>query len=205
MSSDSLYRLLLRSLWLGDKQTRQENWRSWDISHIQLSPYVYSVYSTNCHNRSWMQQVFVHDASGAWPNSIGSLPHSSSDAPSSIDMASHCGCWLGGITPDSSNGWMMMNWMIFQKEWSATGQTPMSVPRPSKGLCKCLPCCDTFITSSFVAHTGFTRVHACHACHVTSHSCGRHLSRHLPLCHASVYHMCDSRVILSSILLLLQI
>lgn len=36
--------------------------------------------------------VALHDASGAWPNSIGSLPHSSSDAPSSIDMASHYGC-----------------------------------------------------------------------------------------------------------------
>lgn len=116
----------------------------------QLSAYIYS---TNCHNRWWMQQIFVHDASGAWPNSIGSLPHSSSDVPWSIDMASHCGCRLGGITPNSSNGWMMMNWMIFHKEWSAIGQTPMSIPRPSKGLCKCLPCCHTFITSSFIAHT----------------------------------------------------
>lgn len=156
MSSDSLYRLFLRSLWLVDKQTWQENGRSWDISlpYTKLSPF------------------FVHDASGAWPNSVGSLPHSSSDAPSSIDMASHCGCWWCGITPDSSNGWMMMMiWMIFHKEWSAIGQTPMSIPRPSKGLCKCLPCCHTFITSSFIAHTGFPCVHACHACHVT-HAAG---------------------------------
>ena len=67
-------------------------------------------------------------------------------------------------------GWWWIGWSS-RKEWSAIGQTPMSIPRPSKGLCKCLHCCHTFITSSFIAHTGFTRVHACHACHV-AHAAG---------------------------------